>query len=151
MVSDFCSDPRWSMAAAAITPRGLETALRPASFPGVRVVMLGWISEGRGKLDPVVAILQGGGAVGVGSAGRAGEVVGLRIGRVAGLVAGEGDGGVGVRSGHVDAVGCGVEVAYGVGAGTREVKPGGVRGGRAAGHRGGRWRGGVRAGRWRGR
>src|SRR5215472_11987769 len=31
----FCSDPRWSMAAAAITPRLLETAFIPASFPGV--------------------------------------------------------------------------------------------------------------------
>jgi hypothetical protein len=35
LASDFCSEPRWSMAAAAITPRASETDLRPASFPGV--------------------------------------------------------------------------------------------------------------------
>src|SRR5215831_12180066 len=31
----FCSDPRWSIAAAAITPRSFETAFMPANFPGV--------------------------------------------------------------------------------------------------------------------
>src|SRR2546429_4968377 len=31
----FWSEPRWSMAAAAITPRWSETAFSPASFPGV--------------------------------------------------------------------------------------------------------------------
>jgi hypothetical protein len=35
LAKDFFSDPRWSMAAAAITPRELETAFIPASFPGV--------------------------------------------------------------------------------------------------------------------
>src|SRR5215472_9198144 len=35
----FCNDPRWSMAAAAITPRLLETAFIPASFPGVSFMM----------------------------------------------------------------------------------------------------------------
>src|SRR5271157_3336846 len=33
--SAFFSEPRWSMAAAAMTPRWFETALMPASFPGV--------------------------------------------------------------------------------------------------------------------
>jgi hypothetical protein len=37
---DFFSDPRWSMAAAAITLRELETALSPASFPGVIFMVL---------------------------------------------------------------------------------------------------------------
>src|SRR5579862_7628446 len=32
---DFCSEPRWSIAAAAMTPRSFETFLRPASLPGV--------------------------------------------------------------------------------------------------------------------
>src|SRR5579859_211034 len=40
LASDFCSDPRWSMAAAAITPRWLETAFIPASFPGVRFIVI---------------------------------------------------------------------------------------------------------------
>jgi len=31
---DFFSDPRWSMAAAAITPRLSDTAFSPASLPG---------------------------------------------------------------------------------------------------------------------
>src|SRR5216684_7344414 len=35
LASDFCSDPRWSMAAAAMTPRSFETLLSPASFPAV--------------------------------------------------------------------------------------------------------------------
>ncbi len=36
LASDFCSEPRWSMAAAAITPRlSFETFLSPASLPGV--------------------------------------------------------------------------------------------------------------------
>ncbi len=35
LAEDFCSEPRWSMAAAAMTPRASETAFRPASFPGV--------------------------------------------------------------------------------------------------------------------
>ena len=33
LASDFFSDPRWSMAAAAITPRSFETFLSPATFP----------------------------------------------------------------------------------------------------------------------
>jgi len=35
LASDFCSDPRWSMAAAAMTPRESDTAFMPASLPGV--------------------------------------------------------------------------------------------------------------------
>src|SRR5260370_40949520 len=35
LARDFCSEPRWSLAAAAITPRLFETAFIPASFPGV--------------------------------------------------------------------------------------------------------------------
>src|ERR1700722_17220711 len=35
LASDFCREPRWSMAAAAMTPRSFETFLRPASLPGV--------------------------------------------------------------------------------------------------------------------
>src|ERR1700704_6132115 len=35
LASDFCNEPRWSMAAAAITPRSFDTALSPFSFPGV--------------------------------------------------------------------------------------------------------------------
>src|SRR5687768_11072067 len=35
LASAFFSDPRWSIAAAAITPRSLETAFMPASLPGV--------------------------------------------------------------------------------------------------------------------
>ena len=35
---DFCSEPRWSMAAAAMTPRVFDTAFSPASFPGVKVI-----------------------------------------------------------------------------------------------------------------
>ncbi len=35
LASDFCSEPRWSMAAAAITPRSFDTAFIPASLPGV--------------------------------------------------------------------------------------------------------------------
>jgi hypothetical protein len=31
----FRNDPRWSMAAAAITPRELLTAFRPFTLPGV--------------------------------------------------------------------------------------------------------------------
>jgi hypothetical protein len=33
--SAFFSEPRWSIAAAAITPRSFETAFMPASLPGV--------------------------------------------------------------------------------------------------------------------
>src|SRR5581483_2711546 len=36
--SDFCSEPRWSMAAAAITPRLSDTRCKPASFPGVNFI-----------------------------------------------------------------------------------------------------------------
>src|SRR5437868_5723185 len=36
--NDFLSDPRWSMAAAAITPRELETFFIPESFPGVSFI-----------------------------------------------------------------------------------------------------------------
>ena len=36
--NDFLSDPRWSMAAAATTPRGLETFFIPESFPGVSFI-----------------------------------------------------------------------------------------------------------------
>jgi hypothetical protein len=35
LARDFWSEPRWSMAAAAMTPRWSETAFKPASFPGV--------------------------------------------------------------------------------------------------------------------
>src|SRR5258708_39862785 len=35
LASAFCSDPRWSIAAAAMTPRLSETAFMPASLPGV--------------------------------------------------------------------------------------------------------------------
>src|ERR1700684_1117294 len=35
LARDFCREPRWSMAAAAMMPRSLETFLRPASLPGV--------------------------------------------------------------------------------------------------------------------
>src|SRR6185312_17007618 len=35
LANAFCSDPRWSMAAAAMTPRLSETAFIPANFPGV--------------------------------------------------------------------------------------------------------------------
>src|ERR1700733_12810390 len=35
LASDFCREPRWSIAAAAITPRSLDTFLSPASLPGV--------------------------------------------------------------------------------------------------------------------
>src|SRR5580698_9137584 len=35
LARDFCREPRWSMAAAAMTPRSFETAFRPASLPGV--------------------------------------------------------------------------------------------------------------------
>src|ERR1035441_9696068 len=35
LASDFCREPRWSMAAAAMMPRSFETFLRPASLPGV--------------------------------------------------------------------------------------------------------------------
>ena len=31
----FCSEPRWSMAAAAMTPRLSATLFMPASFPGL--------------------------------------------------------------------------------------------------------------------
>jgi hypothetical protein len=34
----FCKDPRWSMAAAAMTPRSVDTLLRPASFPGASFI-----------------------------------------------------------------------------------------------------------------
>src|SRR5687767_3911861 len=46
--SDFLSEPRWSMAAAAMTPRSSETAFIPASFPGViftRLFYIGKIKE----------------------------------------------------------------------------------------------------------
>src|SRR5262245_47868826 len=33
LASAFCSEPRWSIAAAAITPRSFETAFMPASLP----------------------------------------------------------------------------------------------------------------------
>src|SRR3954463_16124067 len=36
--NDFFSEPRWSIAAAAITPRSFETAFMPASFPGVSFI-----------------------------------------------------------------------------------------------------------------
>ncbi len=52
LASDFWSDPRWSMAAAAMTPRWSETAFRPASFPGVSFIcgedLLGSVSRYRG-------------------------------------------------------------------------------------------------------
>ena len=35
LARDFCREPRWSIAAAAMMPRSLETFLRPASLPGV--------------------------------------------------------------------------------------------------------------------
>src|ERR1700730_6416366 len=35
LARDFWREPRWSMAAAAMTPRSSETAFSPASFPGV--------------------------------------------------------------------------------------------------------------------
>src|SRR3954468_15999864 len=46
LANAFCNDPRWSMAAAAITPRLSETAFIPASFPGVSftVVLLDIVS-----------------------------------------------------------------------------------------------------------
>src|ERR1035438_7456420 len=37
LARDFCSEPRWSMAAAAITPCAFETAFIPASLPGATV------------------------------------------------------------------------------------------------------------------
>src|SRR4029077_19942657 len=40
LASAFCSDPRWSMAAAAITPRPSDTAFIPASFPGVSFILV---------------------------------------------------------------------------------------------------------------
>ena len=56
LARDFWSDPRWSMAAAAMTPRASETALRPASFPGVG--FMGQESPGRGADGLLVPILQ---------------------------------------------------------------------------------------------
>src|SRR5579864_1444516 len=38
LARDFCSEPRWSMAAAAMTPRSVETLFRPANFPGVSFI-----------------------------------------------------------------------------------------------------------------
>src|SRR5271155_3995246 len=38
LARDFCSEPRWSIAAAAITPRSFDTAFRPASLPGVSFI-----------------------------------------------------------------------------------------------------------------
>jgi hypothetical protein len=38
LASDFASEPRWSMAAAAITPRWFDTAFNPDSFPGVSFI-----------------------------------------------------------------------------------------------------------------
>src|SRR6266513_719824 len=38
LARDFCSDPRWSIAAAAITPRSLETRLSPFNLPGVSFI-----------------------------------------------------------------------------------------------------------------
>ena len=35
----FCSEPRWSMAAAAMTPRPSATAFMPASLPGVIFIL----------------------------------------------------------------------------------------------------------------
>jgi hypothetical protein len=40
LASDFFSDPRWSIAAAAMTPRASETAFSPASFPAVILVVV---------------------------------------------------------------------------------------------------------------
>src|SRR5579875_1702949 len=40
VASDFSKEPRWSMAAAAMTPRSFETAFSPASFPGVNFIIL---------------------------------------------------------------------------------------------------------------
>src|SRR5277367_2470305 len=38
LARDFCSEPRWSMAAAAMTPRSFDTAFIPASLPGVSFI-----------------------------------------------------------------------------------------------------------------
>src|SRR5512146_1006575 len=35
LASDFFSEPRWSIAAAAITPCSVDTFLSPDNFPGV--------------------------------------------------------------------------------------------------------------------
>src|ERR1700720_4702443 len=45
LASDFCREPRWSMAAAAMTPRSFETFLRPASLPGVIFIGSSRIAE----------------------------------------------------------------------------------------------------------
>jgi hypothetical protein len=48
----FFNDPRWSMAAAAITPRWSDTAFMPASFPGLNLI--GILHQGftaRGELE----------------------------------------------------------------------------------------------------
>src|SRR5436309_15741258 len=38
LARDFCREPRWSIAAAAITPRLSDTRCNPASFPGVSFI-----------------------------------------------------------------------------------------------------------------
>jgi hypothetical protein len=43
--SAFCSDPRWSIAAAAMTPRPSETAFIPESFPGVIFTEIFYMGE----------------------------------------------------------------------------------------------------------
>src|ERR1700686_3219079 len=45
LASDFCREPRWSMAAAAMMPRSFETLLRPASLPGVIFIGSSRIAE----------------------------------------------------------------------------------------------------------
>src|SRR5260221_8704401 len=54
LASAFCSDPRWSIAAAAITPRVSDTAFMPASLPGVIFTALFYIGK------PEVLDLRGG-------------------------------------------------------------------------------------------
>src|SRR6266404_5622436 len=52
LASAFFSDPRWSMAAAAITPRAFETAFMPASFPGLSFIRVPSVEDKRDIISP---------------------------------------------------------------------------------------------------
>src|ERR1051326_2048340 len=56
LASAFFSEPRWSMAAAAITPRSFDTAFMPASLPGVmfiQILRVDFAYECRRTLDSI--------------------------------------------------------------------------------------------------
>src|SRR5690348_14197875 len=65
LARDICREPRWSMAAAAMMPRSLETFLRPASLPAVSFMRILLNADEYECLEVPNIVNQGGGKAGL--------------------------------------------------------------------------------------